>query len=163
MVAPVLQQPRRFGCHLPLALGRLAPLLHQGADRVDLLGYLVLLIVGGNTLGFQLQGALLQLFPLAASLPGLGDWCDQARFPPQLNCLLRRNAVYQLPVPAGALVGGVEYRALEKALTHRPASSRRACQPWTEQGVIMAIGLREDPPASVALASGTGNFAASLH
>jgi hypothetical protein len=66
-------------------------------------------------------------------------------------------------MPAGTLVGRVEDRALEKALAHRPGSGRRACQPWTEQGVIMAIGSGDGPPAAATLSSGTGNSAASLH
>jgi len=66
-------------------------------------------------------------------------------------------------MPAGAIVGGVEDRLLEKALAHRPASGRRACQPWNEQGVIEAIGSSDDPPAAAALTSGTGNSVVSMH
>ena len=44
VVTPVLEQASRLGRHLPLTLRSLAPLVHQCADGVDLLGDLVLLV-----------------------------------------------------------------------------------------------------------------------
>lgn len=85
----MLQQPGRLRRHFPLALGSLPPLLHQCPDPVDLLGELVLLVAVRQSLGSELQLALLVL---AASLPGLEDRRVQLRLPAPRQPHLRGDA-----------------------------------------------------------------------
>ena len=117
VAAPVAEQARGLGGHLPLPLRQLSPAVHFLPDRVDDRVGVVLLLGSRKVLLAEGKPELLRLAGLGLRGRHGGDELGGAA---GLDDLVGRKPVpVELPVPAGVLVGGVEDRALVESLTHR--------------------------------------------
>ena len=119
VMPPVLEQPRRFGRHLPLAgIGPGPPAVHMTAHLVDDRGGIVLLLLGRKSLALVENEVSAGRCLLA--LLRLGDRRDELSPATVFDDLLGRLALFiELPMPLWAFVRGVEDRVVKEGVGHR--------------------------------------------
>jgi len=126
VAAPVLQEPGRLRCDLPLALRQAPPGGDAVADLVDD-GCGVVPLLEGRQRVARIERHLALLGRALALLLRHRDRCDQIGTPPPPDDPVGGPTfVVELPVPTGKVVGRIEDRGVEETCgAHRRVSRDR--------------------------------------